>query len=128
MPPCPTVPTGGSASSSSRGRSARSQRVVIEPGQVGPKQRTGPRRRTPLEAEPVAISPAPHADRGDVGAHQRCVMGIVVVTLGDDFGGDLLANPMIGAEMGECRIAAQHFTGMHAHDAAAERIVYAVFD
>jgi hypothetical protein len=55
-------------------------------------------------------------------------VGIVVVALGDDLGGNLLTIQAIGAEMGECRIAAEHLAVMHAHDAAAERIVHAIFN
>src|SRR5207244_8773890 len=112
MPPCPTSPLGGSASSSSRIRSAQNS----APG------------RGAFEANLVAAHPTPHADRGDIGSHQRLVVGIVVVTFGNDLGRDLIAALLVGPEMGESRVAAQHFAVMHAHDAAAERIVHAVFN
>ena len=67
-------------------------------------------------------------DRDDVGAHQRLVMGILIVTLRDDLGDDLTAAFPIGPEMREGGIAAQHLAVMHAHDAAAERLVDAVFN
>ena len=66
-------------------------------------------------------------DRDDVGSHQRLVMGILIVTLRDDLGDDLTAAFPIGPEMREGGISAQHLAIMHAHNAAAERLVDAVF-
>jgi hypothetical protein len=47
------------------------------------------------------LQPAPHADGGDVGVHQRLVIGIVIMTLGDDLADDFVAALLIGAEMGK---------------------------
>ena len=55
-------------------------------------------------------------------------MRVFIVALGDDFGEDLLAFFLVGAEMSEGGIAAQQLAVMHAHDAAAERVVDAVFN
>ena len=54
-----------------------------------------------LDRNPVALQPAPHADGGDVGVHQRLVIGIVIVALGDDLADDFVAALLIGAEMGK---------------------------
>lgn len=48
--------------------------------------------------------------------------------LGDDLGHDLAVALDIAAKMRKARIAAQHLAVMQAHDAAAERIVDAVFN
>jgi hypothetical protein len=50
------------------------------------------------------------------------------MALGDDLGDDLAVDLLIGAEMREGGIAAQHLAIMHAHDAAAERVVDAIFN
>ncbi|MCS3930537.1 hypothetical protein M2175_005568 [Bradyrhizobium elkanii] len=47
---------------------------------------------------------------------------------GDHLGDDLAVALVIGSKVREGRIAAQHLTVMQAHDAAAERIVDAVFN
>src|SRR2546429_1714876 len=60
------------------------ERLVVEPHQVRPEQRAGPRCRAAFEANLVAGHPTPHADRGDIGSHQRLVVGIVVVAFGND--------------------------------------------
>ena len=49
------------------------------------------------------------------------------MTLGDQLGRDLaVALFPVGAEMGEGGVAAEQLAGMHAHHAAAERVVYPV--
>ncbi len=106
----------------------RWQRLVVEPRQLGPEQGAGPRRGAAFKTNLVALQSAPHADGGDVGVHQRLVVGIVIVALGDDFADNLPAALLIGAEMGKGRIAAQQLAIVHAHDAAAERIVHAILD
>ena len=79
----------------------RRQSLVVEPRQLGPEQGAGPRRGVAFKTNPVALQPAPHADGGDVGVHQRLVVGIVIVTLGDDLADNFLAALLIGAEMGK---------------------------
>src|SRR5882757_3051045 len=79
----------------------RRQRLVIEPRQLGPEQGAGPRRGVAFKTNPVALQPAPHADGSNVGVHQRLVIGIVIMTLGDDLADDFVAALLIGAEMGK---------------------------
>jgi hypothetical protein len=50
------------------------------------------------------------------------------VALGDDFAENFVTALLIGAEMGKRGIAAQQLAIVHAHDAAAERIVHAILD
>nr|WP_245288045.1 hypothetical protein [Bradyrhizobium sp. Ec3.3] len=106
----------------------RRQRIVIEPRKLGPEHRARHRSGFALETDAIAGGPAAHADGGDIDAHQRLVVGIVVVTLGDHLSDDLAATLLIGAEMREGGITAQQLAVVHAHDAAAERVVDAVFD
>ena len=77
------------------------QRLVIEPRQFGPEQSARPRRGAAFKTNPVALQLASHADGGNVGVHQRLVVGVVVVALGDDLAEDLSAALLIGAEMGK---------------------------
>jgi hypothetical protein len=55
-------------------------------------------------------------------------MGIVIVALGDDLAENFLATLLISAEMGKGGIAAQQLAIVHAHDAAAERVVHAILN
>jgi hypothetical protein len=74
------------------------------------------------------LQAAAHADRGDVGVHQRLVVRVVIVAPGDDLAENFPADFLIGPEMGKRGVATQQPTIVHAHDAAAERVVHAILN
>src|SRR2546423_1869932 len=105
----------------------------LEPQTALAGERNGPDFRAPSttgawKRNPVAVGRPRRGERGNSGAHQRVVMGFLVVARDDELGGGLSAVLMIGAELGESRIPSQKFPVMHAHEAAADRIFHAVFD
>ena len=109
MPPSPTLPAIGIASSSIG---------VMTDWNTTP----GNSFRRALEAIEIAIRPAARQQRRIVGAGHRPIVRIGIVPNGLDLDRDLVADLLVGADMGEGRIAAEHPAVARVHHAAADRI------
>ena len=109
MPPSPTPPAIGTASSSMRRHDGleRHARQLLQ---------------LALEAIEFAVRPAPRQQRRIVGAGHRAIVRIGIMPDGLDLDGDLVADLFIGADMGEGRVAAQHLAVARIHHAAADRL------
>jgi hypothetical protein len=82
-----------------------------------------PVRRRADEAVDVAFRAAPNVDRRNIGTTQRLVIGIFVVAMAGDLGGDDAINLLEAAVIGERGVATEHAAGMGVHHAPANRIV-----
>ena len=102
--------------------------VVAERRHDRAKHRAGVLHHFTREAIDLALRPAADTERDLVGTDQRPRAWRRAVAPGPEPGDDFAVHDLVAAEMGECRIAAKHPSGLGVEHAAAGALIDVVFD